>query len=380
MVPSVEPFPSFFCRLYHDEVGIHTFEMHYHFSLPDEQALLQDIWKNIISTSPRCPHNRQMVSLIPGLHAQMLSTDVGQILKLIINPRVMVDGAEGYCRITDSDSNTIRNCIKKFNRYWKDHNITPIRLKSCRLTRMDLCMNIEFGDDFSIPLYLDLLKRTPHDRRLSQQHMKDPEDDHHVYKISNLRRALVVYDKLYEQKRRFRKQEFDCQNLMRIEYQLGTRALRQLCGSVGEYETKGLLQWVLKNAGRLLCEEIRPILCVEPYVSSEKIRSIIQRNPNWKESTKKELWQLQLDLYRTNSYDAYVNPWDGMEDWRELSPEEKKMYRQRKKCLAYILKRYELLGICPAALRRGSGPVYLPSLYQLVCAVLADREQRRRAG
>ena len=75
----------------------------------------------------------------------------------------------------------------------------------------------------------------------------------------------------------------------------------------------------------------------------------------------------------------YVNPLDGMEDWRELSPEEKKMYRQRKKRLAYILKRYELLGICPAALRRGSGLVYLPSLYQLVCTVLADREQRRRA-
>lgn len=230
MVPSVEPFPSFFCQLYHDEVGIHTFEVHYHFSLPDEQALLQYIWKNIITTSPRCPHNRQMVSLIPGLHAQMLSTDVGQILKLIINPRVMVDGTEGYCRITDSDANTIRNCIKKFNRYWKDHNITPIRLKSCRLTRMDLCMNIEFGDDFSIPMYLDLLKRTPHDRRLSQQHMKDPEDDHHVYKISNLRRGLVVYDKLYEQQKRFHKQEFDCQNLMRIEYQLGTRALRQFIG------------------------------------------------------------------------------------------------------------------------------------------------------
>lgn len=39
MVPSVEPFQSFFCRLYHDEVGIHTFEMHYYFSLPDEQAI-----------------------------------------------------------------------------------------------------------------------------------------------------------------------------------------------------------------------------------------------------------------------------------------------------------------------------------------------------
>lgn len=66
MVPSVEPFPSFFCQLYHDEVGIHTFEVHYHFSLPDEQALLQYIWKNIITTSPRCPHNRQMVSLKSG--------------------------------------------------------------------------------------------------------------------------------------------------------------------------------------------------------------------------------------------------------------------------------------------------------------------------
>jgi len=133
MIPSVEPFPSFFCRLYHDGVGIHTFEMHYHFSLPDEQVLLQYIWKNIISTSPRCPHNRQMVSLIPGLHAQMLSTDVGQILKLIINPRVMVDGAEGYCRITDSDANKAvfrRRLGHTKLRCWESDDHTRCRLQS----------------------------------------------------------------------------------------------------------------------------------------------------------------------------------------------------------------------------------------------------------
>lgn len=287
MVPSVEPFPSFFCRLYHDEVGIHTFEMHYHFSLPDEQELLQYIRKNVIGVYPRCVQNRQMVSLMPGLHAQMLKTDVGQILKFIINPRVMVDGTDGDSRITDSDSNAIRDCTKKFNHYWKDHNITPIRLKRCYITRIDLCMNIEFGNDFSIPMYLDLLKRTTHDLRLSQQHMKNQEDDRHVYKISNRRRGLVVYDKLYEQNRRFCKQEFDGQNLMRIEYQLRTKALWQLLKQVGEYETKDLLQWALKNASRILCEEIGAMLCTAPYVSSEKIRSAIYKVPNWKESKKK---------------------------------------------------------------------------------------------
>ena len=61
---------------------------------------------------------------------------------------------------------------------------------------------------------------------------------------------------------------------------------------------------VLKNAEDFSVRKIRPILCVEPYVSSEKIRSIIQRNPNLEGVHQKELWQLQLDLYRTYSYDA----------------------------------------------------------------------------
>lgn len=374
-----ERFPSSVCRLYHNELGIHTFELQYQFSLSKEQELLQHVWKNVIMKNPRCLQNRQMVSLMPGLQAQMLNTDVGQFLKLMVNPRILVDGPVGYLRITDGNSGTIRDCKKKFNRYWKEHGLPQISMRSCKLTRVDLCMNIEFGEDFSVVTYLDLLMHTPYKGQFFRQYMQEPEDDRHLYKIANQRRGLVVYDKLYEQRTRYGQQVFDCQNLMRIEYQLKARALGILREREALYGNRSLLQWVADHAEKLLCEGVYEILCADPYVSSEKIRAEIGKNPSWRESTQEELWQLQRDIYQAESYDTYLLPWKSMAEWRELPQEEKKLYRQRKARLYVMLKRYQMLGVCPASLRKRSGLHYLPSLYQLVCAVLREREQQRHA-
>lgn len=176
-------FPS--CHLYHEEIGIHTLEFLYHFDPVHEEDVMNWIWNGLLKNAPHRSDKTGLANLAPGLNAQIFRTNAGFFLKMIVNPRVMVDGKDGYLGITDCGSNTLGMCRKKFDRYWKQHGIRSIRMKRCNLNRVDLCMNIEFEESFSVPMYLDLLKRTPHDGHYRLQTMENPEDDLHIFKIAN---------------------------------------------------------------------------------------------------------------------------------------------------------------------------------------------------
>lgn len=368
-------FPS--CHLYHEEIGIHTLEFLYHFDPVHEKDVMNWIWNSLLKNAPHRSDKTGLANLAPGLNAQIFRTNAGFFLKMIVNPRVMVDGKDGYLGITDCGSNTLGMCRKKFDRYWKQRGIRSIRMKRCNLSRVDLCMSIEFDATFSVPMYLDLLKRTPHDGRYGLQTMENPEDDLHIFKIANGCRALVVYDKLYEQ-RRFAHDGFDCENLMRIEYQMYSKALYKLRRKQTLENDQELLGWMMAHVPEILCKGIAFCLVTDPYVNAEKIRACIQKETGWRQSTKDGLRQMQRELYRAKNYDEYLKrsaisvlSQEGSDD---LPMEAIKPCRLDRK-----LKCYRDLKLCPACLRKGSGRFYLPSLYQLVCSVLSDHEKQCRA-
>lgn len=343
------------CGLYHREVGIHTFELLYFFSESNRYEHIERVWQFLTRKCRRYSHNHYQFTLCHGLRAELLNSSVGQSLKMLVNPRVMVHGELGYLGITDCRSDILTDCRFIFNDFWERHGLAFIKMEYCLANRIDLCMGIEFLEPFSIPDYLDLLKRTPHKNTYRLLSLPDPEDERHSFKIANKRRGLVVYDKVYEQNR-FSKSSVELGlNLMRIEYQFYPAGLRKLSREQGIADRYALFTWLMSNAPETICQGIQHCLEITPYRSIEKVKAEIEKQTSWHESTRVKMKKVQQYLYQQGTYDSLVE----------------EMRCQKKMSELYgILERYRQLELSPTTLRKRSGRIYMPSLFMLALYVL----------
>ncbi len=150
------------CGLYHREVGIHTFELLYFFSESNRYEHVERVWQFLTRKCRRYSHNHYQFTLCHGLRAEILNNSVGQSLKMLVNPQIMVHGELGYLVITDCRSDIFTECRFIFNDIWERHGLSFLKMEYCLANLIDLCMGIEFLEPFSILDYLDLLKRIPH--------------------------------------------------------------------------------------------------------------------------------------------------------------------------------------------------------------------------
>lgn len=169
------------CSVFENEIGIHTIEFHY--GVPAQGNELFLIW-NVLKSGERYPKRFSMACLIPGLFAEMLGHEYYPVLKMLVNPRVMANGRDGYLGITSYDADTLQQCRTIFDRFWQQKGI-GIRMNTCTIARVDLCVNLELSEWFPIPQYLNLLKRSPRKKSFILQHYDDAVMDGHQFKIVN---------------------------------------------------------------------------------------------------------------------------------------------------------------------------------------------------
>ena len=350
-----ERFPIPPCRLYQNEIGIHTFELLYTFSGPAGYERVGKVWEFLTQKCKRYARNHFQFTLCPGLRAEILNNGAWHNLKLLVNPRVMVDGRIGYLSITDCQSDLLTPCRFQFNDYWERNDLPFIKMEWCLVNRIDVCMGIEFLEPFSIPEYLELLKRTPHKHTYHPLSLPHAEDERYCFKIANHRRGLTVYDKVHEQKRFSPKQEITGLNLMRIEYQLYSTGLRKLGQQLDIVDRYALFKWILDNTPEVLCMGIRSCLEITPYCTQERLKAELDKQTSWRSSTKEKMRQVQQYLYHQGSYDALVD---------EMRSRNKLMELQM------VKERYRQLGLSPATLKKRSGRRFMPSLFMLAVYVL----------
>ena len=123
------------CRLYHREVGIHTFELLYFFSGSDRYEQIERVWQFLNRECRRYAHNRYQFILRPGLRAETLNTSGGQRLKMLVNPRVMVHGELGYLGITDCRSDILTEFRFIFNDFWERQGTYDSLMEEMRLQK-----------------------------------------------------------------------------------------------------------------------------------------------------------------------------------------------------------------------------------------------------
>ncbi|WP_294497843.1 hypothetical protein [uncultured Gemmiger sp.] len=333
------------CFVLYNEMGIHTMELHY--LIPPQSNELSLIWK-VLKGGERYPKRFSMAGLIPGLFAEMLGHEYCPVLKLLVNPRVMVDGMEGYLGITSYDADTLLRCQDLFDRFWACNNI-GIRMENCLIARVDLCVDLIMPEWFSIPEYLDLLKRTPRKKSFILQHYEDTAMERHQFKIANQNWGLSVYDKSFEQKLYPANADKEYPNILRVELQLYRAAIGKAAQKLPAGNVPMLLELMIQTPA-LLCTKIRDMLGCDPYVSQEKLRACIEQSA-YQGKTKNELWKIQHFLYRTD-------------DFEKVADELRIAYG--KSAYHRLLRCYREMGAAPVPLRKRSGLRKLPSLFALV--------------
>lgn len=337
--------------LYNHEVGIHTFELKSYCQTSKGESQLQKVW-NVLKQGH--PQGKKRIRLINGLWAEMtysLTEEWTQpILKMVVNPRVLVAGQEGYLGITDLP--TLERCITIFEEFWMERGIEmPINM--CIFSRVDLCMNLQMDSSFWIVGYIDLLKRTPYYQKYTLCKFSNEEEDIHYVGFTNKSRRLCIYDKAYEQRRFSKVQASQCPNLMRVELQLYSEGIRKVTDQRQSVETKDLLRYMVCNAPRILCQGICTILPKNPYMEPHSVWKRVELHTELHPQTRANMKALIQQLSRADTYDEVANQW--------------KISVLRKICNDFVK-----IGVSPTVIRGENPPKLLPSLLAMVIQVLKE--------
>lgn len=337
--------------LYNHEVGIHTFELKSYCQTSKGESQLQKVWDVLKAGHPQ---GKKMIRLINGLWAEMtysLTEDWARpLLKMVVNPRVLVDGQEGYLGITDLP--TLERSMSMFEDFWKERGIEmPINM--CIFSRVDLCMNLQMHPSFWIVGYIDLLKRTPYCQKFTLCKFSNEEEDIHYVGFTNKNRRLCIYDKAYEQRRFSKRQASQCPNLMRVELQLYSGGIRKVIDQQPSVETKDHLRYMVRNAPRILCQGICVILPKEPYMDPQSVWRRVELHTELHLQTRINMKALVKQLARVDTYEEVV-------------------HRTEKTALRKICNAFVKIGVSPAVIRGERPPRLLPSLLAMVVKVLKE--------
>lgn len=254
--------------VFENKVGIHTFELF--------RDLTNEEWEHLadkraeISSEPLW----KFALLCPGLRFRLLDRP-RRMVTVIVDPRLLRDTAEdeyAYYGITKFGDHYFKTALKNFDALWFD--MIGCTFNDFRLSRVDLCYNVVFpnGNGETVRKYISLLRHTPWKGRFILEDLPDAEQQPYCFKISNRTRSLVVYDKIFQQAHCYSAQMPPCPAMMRVELQLGRRAIDE---EDDFPTTKKLLRHFLRQAPEIMVEQISKVICPQPYVTRAEMEKQI---------------------------------------------------------------------------------------------------------
>lgn len=335
--------------LFQNEVGIHTFELKSYFDTPQKSAQMAEIWR-VLKTGDY--QGKKLIHLVDGIWAQMEQWHYGEwtqpVLKIVVNPRVFLDGEEGYLGITDQD--VLERCFAKFEAFWRSNQVM-LTVDDCMVSRADMCMNLQMSPNFPISGYIDLLRRTPYNQRYKLYQVPNPDDTLHYVGFTNSRKRLCIYDKAHEQRRFSMARASRCPNLLRIELQMYRNGLRKVQNEQAIFGSRDLLRYLVRLSPQLICQAISHILAQGSYVGPEELMERIRGNESFHERTKAEMQKFVTILSQVDTFDDLTDRYKGFP------------LRKMRECFAKM-------PISPAVIRCDCELNFLPGLEDMTTYIL----------
>jgi len=283
-------------------------------------------------------------------------------IKAVVNPRKVLDPKSDYLGIAPTDSRSLEWFQDEFTALMRKYHL-PAFLDEWKLTRFDLCVNIQLDKKKSAREFCRLLQKDllpPKMKRVyfcNSESDKENSDfqrerDKHSICLANDSYELVVYDKLFQIKSESLrdKNAWDKHKLPDSILRLELRCLPDYL----DKKTKGLksssekIYWLAQHSRDLILEKAAKAFSGGTHYKPDAAKKIIDKS-KYQKNTRKQLWWL---------FNRLRHPFNLM----HLEKGMKKEFELKPRTVAMRLQQLEDLGINIVPLRKDFYLEQLPSL------------------
>lgn len=283
-------------------------------------------------------------------------------IKAVINPRKVIDPSCSYLGIMPADERSLEQFQEQFTLLMRKYHL-PEFLDQWNLTRLDLCVNIQFNNKKSASEISRLLRKDLFYQKIervlcfnpnsdSKAQTKQKNDDLHTLKLKNDSYCFVTYDKLYQMDE-LQLFNQECQwrlpkGLLRIELQCYSPYLGKLAQKEKLKHTSEVIRHLTLHSRSLILKQIKKVFTQGEHLKPLAARTIIQSSPYQKHTQKQLLWM----------FDRMRRPFS----LEQLTRGMVKKFGIEKRTVLKRLDQLQKLGINPIPLRNDFYLDILPSL------------------
>lgn len=304
-----------------------------------------------------------------GIRIYLTETNHKNVVKLIVNPRRLIETNASYLGIMPPGSDAMERFEQAFTDCMRTVRL-PEFLEEWKLTRLDLCVNILWNKKKGPHELIRLIRKWP----APAGYLKDDFDgtdggkrrrgvkNTHIVKYSNDSLALVFYDKVYQ----VRKEnlalpgEFIPKGILRVELQCKRPWLRMYRKEKHITDTRELIASLAWDSRALICRYAEKLCRGGTHYKLDAIEKELRREKDIRKKTRKRM--LRIAEYLRDSKRAE-------EALRELELSEKQ--------LRTCLKHFRRLRIHPVALQDDYPLDRVPSLPELLRELEEDETKLR---
>lgn len=296
-----------------------------------------------------------------GIHSIVLEhnqTAETYFVRLIINPRKLIDPECSYIGILPPEESSVKRLKKVFRKLFED-TVFENDLNSYQLTRADLCTNIRCDSRKLFRELVRVLRKLPTPPKYERKQYKHRDKkkanryNKHYLRFHCGTHELVIYDKTYQMRDSGLVIGYENlpEGVLRFEVHCERAYLREVEKGLDGPDTDELLwQLIQESEGRVVKHFARCFSDVR-FAQAEELERLIKQS-TFKKENKEVMLQLITRLQRTQSVD------------RALERLEKDGYDT-----SGVLDRFDKLGVSPIPLRKNFCAKELPGPVELLRGV-----------
>ncbi len=298
-----------------------------------------------------------------GIRVYMTKTNNRNVIKLIINPRQLIEPRTTYLGIMPNGTNAFERLEHAFTDCMRRVHL-PDFLEDWTLSRMDLCVNLEWNKKKGPHEIIRLLRKEPTPKGyLRNQFTSSGGSPYtetrntHILKFSNESIALVAYDKIYQIRHEnlARPEDFIPKGILRVELQYERPAILEYAKKKNVKSTSEIMQALAEDSRELICQYTRRLWGAGTHCKMQVLEKALKKKAEISKKNKERMLELADTLQTAKCGDKAF-------ELMNLTP------KQLRTCLQHFKK----LGINPVPLREEDRLDRLPSLSALLEEVAED--------
>ncbi len=272
-------------------------------------------------------------------------------VRMIINPRKLIDPDSSYLGILPPNESSIKQLVKAFQKLMIGTSFTT-DLSHYYLSRIDLCTNIRCEDKRVFRELVRLLRKTNTPKKYQRKFYKHTDKkkanryNKHYIRIVCGSQELVIYDKTYQLTENDLAVSYEKLpvGVLRVEVHYWRSKIKSIEKKCDSDRPADILWLLMQESKSRICKLVAKCYLERDYVSYAEGEYQIEQS-NFTATTKERMLLLLSEMRRKQTIDA------------AFALMERQRYRTDD-----LLKKFEKLGINPIPLRQGYAAERMPSL------------------